>query len=93
MSSGTNPKNRTARSETASREAVVGPALVEDQDAVEVGGRTTGAQVLDAMPVRQALKSSALRVVRISQPGPPSWSEVDLHVLVGALTIGADGGV
>ena len=52
-------------------EAVVGPALVEDQDAVGVGEREAGAQILDGDAVREALKPPALRLVRIPHSGLP----------------------
>jgi hypothetical protein len=52
-------------------EAVLGAALLENQDAVAIGEREAGAQVLDGDAVREALKSSALRVVRISHPALP----------------------
>jgi predicted HD phosphohydrolase len=52
-------------------EAVLGPALLEDQDAVAIGEREAGAQVLDGDAIREALKSPALRLVRIPHPALP----------------------
>ena len=70
-------------------EAVVGPALFEDQDTVAVGESEAGAQILDGDAVWEALKPPALRLVRIPHSGLPSWSVVDLQILDGALTIGS----
>lgn len=51
-------------------EPVLGPALVKDQDAVAIGQREAGTQILDRDAVRKALKPPVLCVVRIPHPAP-----------------------
>jgi uncharacterized protein (DUF3084 family) len=50
-------------------EAVLGPALLEDEDAVAIGQREAG--VVDGDAVREALKPAALRLVRIPHRALP----------------------